>query len=205
MQRSKFSLVVSASMAIAVIICIGGIALNQSATAQRPHDEHREAEEIERQIERLHEELERLRDEHHFESGNDDQHEIEEEFDEEAWHEEHERHDDHWHEIEQHRFHLETERLQLEVMAMRMEVNQRIVESVSTPEQTSALMLQQLGPLIEHDTPHAIELLEQAREQANDAAVRRLLEVKLVEIYLRTEQHDKAMPIAKRLLSGAPD
>lgn len=157
--------------------------LEQQIEAADKQGQEQRVEELRAEAEELAETLEQF-------SGND-------EFEEEEFEEEHEAE---FEELEEHEFHLELERKELEVSFGRLEIVSRVAELAEEKNSAATYAIMHVHEYVEQGEAQAF--LEDLLDKCEDKQVKRLLHIKLAEIHAHEDRPEEAKRHLRELILG---
>ena len=105
-------------------------------------------------------------------------------------------------ELERHHRHLEIERAELETGMGRLEMVERVAELAENKVAAAAFALMHVEEFFGEDEEGGIKFLQSMLKEADDQAVRRIIRVKLAEIYAGADQRKKAEQQIRALILG---
>lgn len=167
-----------AVLALLVAVCLGGLALAQEREREMtPEQREREIHELEVRLEQL---RDQAREHREYPQGRERME---------------------GREMMRHRQRM----VHPGMMHARMEMTQRLVEMNSEPGQAGLLAIGALTREIPLEPAQRIEILEAALEATESLPLRNALRFALKDLYLRTEQVDKAVEIMRDTLAENDD
>ncbi len=105
------------------------------------------------------------------------------------------------HELHMHHRHLEVERMELELQHVRLELAVAMREVADDKVASASLALSRVFEFVE-EPGDAIKLLEQARADTKDPAIRRLIRFKLAELFAEDDDLEAAQQQLQALIKG---
>ena len=103
-------------------------------------------------------------------------------------------------EMERHQFHLELEMAELEATSSRLDLVGRLSEVADDELLSAAFAVRKVAEIMEPG--EAVDFLNDTLDAAKNASVRRLIRIKLAELYAHTEQRDQATKQLRALIVG---